>query len=158
MINIDFNYMITVLTPPVQRTVEVIAGIKAKFTPLETVKADFYAFFNKIEYEMIWNGQVCMLEELLNLEFDEIDKSIFISNANNIEKQFVFNTAEANEPTYVFNTIEVADPLYLRNDIESAQYHFIVNIPAAVTFNEAQLKFFVNKYKLAGKRWKIVII
>ena len=158
MILIDFSYLIISILPPAHRTVEVVAAVNAKFAPLITIRDWFYTFFDQIEYELTWNGQVCMLEHLLNLEFDPINIGIYITDAENLDNQYVFNALESNEPTIVFNNSEAQEPLYLFNNSEVAQYHFIVNVPSSVTFNEDQLKYFVNKYRLAGKRWKIEIV
>lgn len=157
MIAIDFNFLIETLTPPVHRTIEVVSSIKANFSPLSQLKDSFDSFFDRIEYEMTWNGQVCMLEQLLNLEFDP-NFGIKITDAENIDKKFLFNKAELNESTYLSNETESADPTYIYNKSEVAEYHFIVQVPSTVTFNEDLLKFFVNKYRLAGKRWKIEIV
>ncbi len=158
MININFITFIEQLTPPVHRRIEVISFIKAAFAPLTQLKSFFFSFFNTVECNLTWNGQVCMLEHLLNNEFDEVDRTIYITDAQNISSSFLFNDAENNEDSHIFNESEGADPYYVYNATEVSQYHFVVNIPAAVTYNEDQLKFYVNKYKLAGKRWKIVIV
>lgn len=158
MIGIDFNYLIESLTPPVHRTIEVVSSIKANFKPLEQLKDTYEQFYSDIEYELTWNGQVCMLEHLLNEKFDSINSGIFITDAVNIDKLHIFNLAENNEITIVSNESEPTAPTYIHNKSEVSEYHFIVNIPSSVTFNEEQLKYYVNKYKLAGKRWKIEIV
>jgi hypothetical protein len=158
MIAIDFNLLISALTPPVHRSIEVIAAIRSKYAPLEQLKDQFNLFQERIDYEMTWNGQVCMLEHLLNLEFDPINNGIFITDGVPLDKKYLFNEAESNEPTYIHNDSEPIEPTYIYNDSEVANYHFIVNVPLSVTFDENLLKFFVNKYRLAGKRWKIDII
>lgn len=158
MININFNYLIETITPPVHRTIEVVSSLKANFKPLDQIKVLFEQFFGDVEYELTWNGQVCMLEHLLNKEFDPLNEGIYIADAINIDKLHIFNDLEDNEPTFVSNKSESSNPTYIHNKAEVSEYHFIVNIPASVTFNTDQVQFYVNKYKLAGKRWKIEIV
>lgn len=158
MITIDLYYLIQILLPPVHRSMLIIDYIKASIKPLSDVLTDFYSFFDKIKYELQFNGQVCLLEHLLNDQFDDVDRGIYITDAVNLSNTFIFNAAEGNEPTYLFNTSESESPVYLFNESEIVNYDFIVNIPASITYNAELLKFYVNKYKCAAKRWKIEII
>lgn len=158
MITIDLYYLINVLLPPVHRLEEIIYYLRASIKPLDELLQNFYSFFDAIEYDLQFNGQVIMLEHLLNDKFDNVDRGIYITDAVNVGNLFLFNKTEDNEQTFLFNSDEEETPTYLKNRAEIQNFDFIVNVPAAVTFNEDQLKFYVNKYRCFGKRWKIEII
>lgn len=158
MIIIDFYFVILWLLPPQHKAPEVIDYMKAAFKPLIQLHEQFDEFYDQIKYDLEFNGQVCNLERLLNEQFDPIDNGIYISDAVFIEQTFIFNDAENNEETYLFNNSEGGAPTYLFNQSEINPYDFIVNVPGTVSFNEDLMKFYLNKYKHAAKRYKIEII
>lgn len=158
MILIDLHYIINVMLPPVHRINEIIKYIQAVIKPLDDVLQEFYVFFEQNKYNLQFNGQVMNLERLLNEQFDNVANGIYITDAINVNEVFLFNKEEGNELTFLHNKIEVADPYYLQNSMEIENRDFIVNIPSAVVYNADLLKFYVNKYRAFGKRWKINIV
>mgnify|MGYP001627188784 CR=1 FL=1 len=158
MIVIDLYLLLYFTLPPAHSTEEVFSYLQAAFKPLETLQTSFYEFFEQKKYDLQFNYQVCMLEHLLNDQFDPEDRGIYITDADFIEQTYLFQQSEGNEPLYVFNDTEDESPVYLFNQSEVSQFDFIVNVPEAVEFNIDLMKFYLNKYKHAAKRYKIEII
>lgn len=158
MIVIDFYFVILWLLPPQHKAPEVVDFLKAAFKPLIELHNDFDAFYAQIKYDLEFNGQVINLERLLNEQFDPIDNGIYITDGIYIEQVFIFNNAENNEETYLFNNSESETPTYLFNQSEINPYDFIVNVPSTVVFDENLMRYYLNKYKHAAKRYKIEII
>lgn len=159
MIVIDFIYCISALLAPAHRSIEVVSYLKASFAPLITIQNDFHEFYEEKKYELIFNGQVIMLEHLLNDLFDEVNREIEIDDSEQTINVYWFNNSDENEENYLFNAAEVSDPYYLFNSSEyDADTDFIIKIPNTVTFDEELLKFYVNKYKCAGMRYIIQIV
>ncbi|MCX8482857.1 MAG: hypothetical protein ORN50_04700 [Crocinitomicaceae bacterium] len=158
MISIDLFYLIQILLPPVHRIVEVKKYMKAAAKPLSELLDSFYLFFDDIKYVLQFNGQVIYLEHILNDQFDNVDRGIYIEDADNNQNVFIFNLAEENEQLFLFNLVEEETPVYFYNYSEVSNFDFIVYIPASVTFDEELVKYYVNKYKCAAKRWKIEIV
>lgn len=158
MIVIDFYFLVLWLLPPQHKAPEVIEYLNAAFKPLIQLHETFDDFYAQIKYELEFNGQVCNLERLMNETFDPINNGIYITDAVFIEQVFIFNDAENNEETYLFNNSEGGAPTYLFNQSEINPYDFIVNVPSTVAFNEVEMKYLLNKYKHAAKRYKIEII
>lgn len=159
MIFIDLYLELLQMIPPAHRYDWWIDYHKATIKPLDQLLQSFYSFFDQKKYELTFNGQVIYMEHVLNDQFDTIDRLITITDSSLLDSLFLFTEAEANEPTYIHTAAEAATPLYLNT---YAEYYddvdFIVNIPSTVTFDLEQLKYWVNKYRIAPMRWDINII
>lgn len=158
MISIDLFYLIQILIPPVHRIVEIEKYLRAAARPLIELQSLFYSFYNEIKYVLQFNGQVIYLEHILNDQFDFVVRGIYIDDAVVVENVFLFQLAEANEQLFLFNLSEGQAPVYFSNYSEVSAFDFVVYIPSSVAFDEALVKYYVNKYKCAGKRWKIEIV
>lgn len=159
MIIIDFLVLIDFIIPPVQREDWLLEYIKSAFKPLDTLKQQFYIFYEKQKYELTFNGQVIYLEHVLNDQFDNIDRGIYITDATLIQSKYIFTDIENNEETFLYMESEGEPPYNIYTNQEYIDdVDFIVNIPSAVTYDEDLLKFWVNKYRITPMRWKIEIV
>ncbi|MBN9293730.1 MAG: hypothetical protein J0G96_07115 [Flavobacteriia bacterium] len=122
--------------------------------PLISLHTQFQQFYDRKTYELIWNGQVCVLEELLNREFDGALKRIWIEDYIESDDVYIFNVEEQNEETFVFNASELEDPLYIFKSDESLS-GFIIHIPIALVFNQDYFHALVKKYKLPSINYTI---
>lgn len=117
-------------------------------------------------YKMQHNCQVIYLEKVLNEHYEIADydlnnhvatRKIYISDAPINERDFIHLNQEP-ETMWLF---EENDPGTAEDDIEyidvmgGAAYHFIINIPTIVVFNEVTLRTLVDFYKLGGKKYII---
>lgn len=156
MIQIDLLLLIEMLLPPVLRWIFNVKYIEAATAPLNTVLTAFYSFFNATEYELIFNGQVIMMEHLLNDQFDNALRRIYIDDADQIPAVYWFNQSENNEDNFLWNESEGEDPVYLFNTSQvSADVDFIVYVPVGLVYDENLMKYYINKYRAGGKRFKI---
>lgn len=114
------------------------------------------------------SGQEASLEHYLNDQYGitytipgrEADiaarRIIWINDGSDQSKTYIYNTEEAKPATYVYNTEEDAEPLYLYNREESSAVEFRVMVPSTLSYDTAQLKAYVNKYRPAGNRFTII--
>lgn len=118
-----------------------------------------HTFYQEKEYEMTFTGQVIYLEHYLNDLYDPINRDIYIEDFDGPETTYLFNKAENNEETYLFNKSENEPPTYLYNkaELQALQIDFVVFVPASVTFTEVVMRKQIDKYKLAGKAYKIEV-
>jgi hypothetical protein len=158
MIVIDFIYLIFLLVPPVMRNAELTAYLRALTKPIATMHTQFQQFYEDKKGELTWNGQVCMLEEMLNRRFDPTFKRIYIEDQYE-DEVFLFNIVEQNEETFVFNVSEPEDvnhpPVYIYNSSELLS-GFIIHVPVGLTFNLNLFHYLVRKYKLQTVKYTIV--
>jgi len=160
MIIFDVNQMIEANLSPRLRKAFTMEFLKMVMSPLVVSYAQFYQYVNEKEYELIFNGQVIYMEHLLNDQFDNINRGIYITDAPQQQNQVTFfNENENNEETVIYNESEGEQPIVVYNYDEVISWpDFIVNVPASVVFDENRLKGYLNKYKLGGKNYKIKIV
>lgn len=168
MIYINYIYLISSLIPLQLRNAGLIAFLNACITPVATLHNKFQQYFQSKKWELKWNGQVCMLEELLNQVFNpsELPFRIYISDGDILGGTYVFKTSEEigiEEETHVWLSTSETDvnENILYNDTwlfqaNEQEEHFIIHVPENLTFNEDQFKALVDKYKLPTKKYKIV--
>lgn len=162
MILIDLFLLIQMYLPPILRETEpddlwIQYYLQAGMKPLNDVKTSFYSYFNAVEYELLFNGQVMNLEHLLNNEFDEVERRIHIEDGIQNPIKYLYNQAETNEPIYLNNASEDAPGQYIYNHSETAaEFDFIVYVPVGFVYDEILMRYYVNKYRAAGKRFTIL--
>lgn len=164
MIYIDLFYLLNITLPPFLRGPKLIAFLYPAYTVLKNMQTEFYDFFDRVKYELQFNGQVVMLEHLLNDQFDPALRRIFINSEEQLEKIFIYNVDEsipAEEEIYLYNLedVEETTETYFYNSIEyDLDNDFTIHVPDGLTFDEIQMIGLVNKYKLVAKRFNIVNI
>lgn len=132
--------------------------IGALLAPLQSLNVSFSEYVSATRYDLAFNGQVIYLEHVLNDQFDDADRRIYIDDPAG---QQVFTP-------YVFNQVEQQPAIILRNKSEAEPTPFLYNQPELVVTNdfvvhvpvsvfsptvETQMKALINKYRIAGKRY-----
>lgn len=159
MISIDLYILITQLLPPAMYYDWYSDYIKSAAKPLNDLYTSFYSFFDSVKYRLTFNGQVIYMEHVLNDQFDNINRGIYITDSNLVDSTFIFTHAEGNEPFYIGMNSESLTPNYLFTNQEYVDdVDFVVNVPSTVTFNIDELKYLVNSYRIAPMRWEINIV
>jgi hypothetical protein len=135
-----------------------MARLNATMIPVKYLYNIFIAFVNATTYDLNHNGQVVHLEAVLNDAFDDTLRRIVIVDGPDEEPVYIYLPAEL-KPVPLYTTAE-AKPVYLYTDAEIAALgpDFIVEIPAAVSFNAQYLDGLIQKYKLTSKTYSILIV
>ena len=124
----------------------------------QSIRIRFLDFVSAKRYDLSRTAQVIMLEDLLNNEFDNVNRQIYIGDANLLAYTFLYMYQENQPSTAFYMDTEippgVAQPLYLNEEYDQG-YDFIVYVPTGLLYDQQKLKALVNKYKLAGKRYII---
>ncbi len=151
--NLNINKLVTLLTPTFLRKEKFLAWLRVLHFPLIKVIDNFNFNRNENLYDLAHNGQVCHLRKVLNDRFDPSQRRIKIVDAQQYTRTWLY-------------AIPYSQPIYLGkryiHPIEAFAdngFDFIVLIPQPLNqeISQQQLKAFVGKYKLTGKRYKIVI-
>jgi hypothetical protein len=120
-----------------------VVFLKAILQPINMLYNDFLLYQTYTRGVIKTNGQVCKLRGALNSNFDPSLRRITITGGVIQQVLYVYTMAE-NKPQYL--------PQYL-NDIDG--YQFIVNIPQALSINDASFRLFINTYKLPTTKYII---
>ncbi len=165
MFESDFDNIAKLLIPTALRQSKTIAWLKVMISQVKALKVQFIAYRLKSLFLLSHTSQVMSLEHLLNYYFNpSANKSdqnyagngIYITDAITGAETYLYNSSEQAAETYLYNSSEQAADTYLYNSVEFAErIGFIVNIPTAFNINVNELSGFVEKLRLAGKRYEI---
>lgn len=116
----------------------------------------FLAFRKRVKYKLLITPQVCYLEKALNDKYDFTQRRIFIEDGDENDPLYLYMRAEL-KPVKLYKRIE-ALPAWLIQRTETAQFgvDFTIHVPADITFDSAEMRTFVNVYKLVTKTYQIV--
>lgn len=160
--SVDWYKLVVQLLPFSLRHESVTNFMYAFISPLNTVYSAFKDFKQLKEYEVKHNGQVVLLEKLLR-DFYKTD-NIRITDGEVYDETYItFSNRqfEINFQQYIgYQTSK--EELYIGNDYSQLYSHFVIHMPKDFIDNkvlykhgEAGLRRIVDKYKLAGKVYKI---
>ncbi len=159
MIQIDLTYLFQILLPINLRKSIITAYLDTVNITMTGLYNTFYLLFAQIKYDLTFNGQVILLEHLLNDKYDSILRRIYIDEESTGINTFIFNVIEDNEETYIFNNTENGTNIYLFNNSElSSLADFTIYVPSDVVFEMIQLRKLVDIYKLPTKLYSVEIV
>ncbi len=124
--------------------------------PIGDVVEWFNIFKEKARWAIAYNGQTLVLELALNDKWPDALGGIYIENQvpQSLVTYFYINN-ELPQVGYLYQSSE--DYItYVFDSNAMPPWDFIVWVPAALTYNEEQMRAYVNQYKIAGKRFKIL--
>lgn len=149
--NLDINKLTTLLTPTFLRKEKFLAWIRVLHFPLIEIVDKFNFNRNENLYNLAHNGQVCYLRGALNDRFDPSQRRIRITDGNRYKREYIYTDGEQ-KPRYL-------GTIYLRDDADYGDtgVDFIVEVPRGLTYNQFEMKYFIDFYKLASKRYKIQV-
>lgn len=161
MFNFDFLNTIKRLLPPKRRKIKYIAWLAGLFSPLRKLKDQFTTLQADKNYEIAFNTQTLSLENRINQHYSLPLGTIYIETIASISNDvFDFWLSENQTPKYVYWLSENSTPQYIywlsETSPQAIGNDFIVYVPAALVFDEQEMKAIINLYKLAGKRYTIV--
>jgi hypothetical protein len=137
-----------------------LAWLRALMAPLQSLNVAFREYVAEVRYAMYLTGQVIYLEHYLNDLYDPVARRIYIEDGDAGVPLFLYNKEEAQAPIIIYNKAEseTAPVLFIKADVEG-QFDFAIVIPWANIPDVEALKMRsrVNKYKIAGKRYDIVV-
>jgi hypothetical protein len=153
--NIDFTKLPAWLTPQALQTDRVLVLLRACCYPFVALHNIFLKYRKAKIYQLTITPQVCYLQMLLNDKYDSTERRIEIVDAEWHLPLFVYTEAES-KPVYIRKQSE-ADPTYVYVDGEAGavQNDFVVKVPAAVSFSEAEMRAAIDSYKLFGTTYTI---
>jgi len=153
---VNWNRLVGWLIPATLFQPKMFAWCKSLVAPISSLHGFFLAFRKQKNYELAITGQVCLLEKLLNDKFDNSLRRIFITDGEKSKRKYAFTVNEF-VPLPIYKEDE-NKPLFIYQDgeIATTTYHFIVNVPTALTLDNAVLISILNTFKLPSRKYNIV--
>jgi hypothetical protein len=143
MYALDLNKIINWLLPAPIRKALSIAWLNALLAPVSWLHGRFLSWSNSTRYRLNITPQVRSLEGYLNRFFDPFGGEIYITDGISTNMVFMFLESENR-------------PLYLPTFISGTEFDFIVHCPFAIKNQEAQIRSFLDAYKLPSKRYQLL--
>lgn len=158
--SMDINKLIKLLKPSVLQKPRHYAWLKSLLSPLAETHENFKDFRLEFNRKLRYNGQVIVLENLLNNLFNNTDRGILVqTNPSGLSQIYLFNKEENQTPNYIYQKAE-GKPIYVFQKDENLQqiWDFEVIVPDGILTleQERQIKAITNKYKLDGKRPRFI--
>lgn len=150
--DMDFKKMVEQLLGALLRKPKRVAWLTACLQPLRTIHTAFINYTNARVDEIKWNGQTIKLQNLL---INKFGAGIYIAN-NQLELNGAFVGAGNDIAWYIGQQNDNAQFIDETYSISGAS--FTVFVPAVITFVQSEMEAFINKYKLHGTTYEIVII
>lgn len=145
MYNIDWlRFLLDRLWSPL-RKVKMIAFLQALITPIKGLDTKFGLFRSEVKECVTITPQKRIMQYWLNQKFDPTNQSIEILDYVEVNTVFAYNESE-NETVFL--------PTFLSGNI----YGFEVRLPISLQSDEPFIKAFLDKFKLAGKKYKLTYI
>lgn len=128
--------------PVDQRNNRLYALLKGLIAPLMVAYNEFDQYRKGVTTELTRTAAVCRLRGGLNDMFDNIDRRIIVIRDTGGTILYVFTEAE-NRPQYL--------PKYLG----AGTVNYIVKVPAALAYRDADLRLYITRYNLEPLTWRI---
>lgn len=144
--------MVQQLLGAIQRRVVRVAWLTAVLKPLRDFHDKFLEFTDQKAYEIKWNGQTIKLEQLL---INRFGSGITITN-NIVEVNGAF-VGEGNDVAFFIGAGN-HNSQFIDQSYNISQVNFTVSVPGAITFEQSEMEAWINKYKIFGTTYEIVIV
>jgi hypothetical protein len=152
---VDFFGNTKTLIPSLIRNTRVRLYLAMLLEPLQQLNKSFKSYVSAKRYELTWNGQVCMLEQMLRDAFDNGDTRIYISDPDvSVEgTAVIYYKSEDQQPTFIYPNGGGQNPILRYKSEYLASVHFIVFVPSDLYISGILqgMKTLLDKYKIAGK-------
>jgi hypothetical protein len=153
--SVDLGRLATWLVPKALRKDRFLVMVKAGVLALYVTYNAFLRYRDAKSYQLRITPQKCYLERLLNDRFDSTDRRIRIVDAVWHLPSFIFQEPEL-KPEYEYQEGEAAPRyLYQEGEVGIARLDFVVRVPMAVAFVDAEMRAMLDQYKLFGTKYTI---
>ena len=150
--DIDHNKLIIWLTPNRLRNTRLLAFFQVICYSIIVLYQNFVRYKTAKEYQLLISPQVCYLQRLLNDRYDYAQRRIIVADADDKAPLVIFTPAEL-KPVYLGSQF-----IYTNGEAGSIKDDFVVKVPGAINFENAEMISLIKTYRLAGMKPKIQII
>lgn len=152
--NVNVRKLAEQIVPTFLRGKVLVAYVKSLVKPLDDVHYWFIQMRKDNLYIMAHNGQKVYLRAALNDKFDPELRRIEIDDGNLYDPTYIYTDAEIDANPYLARYLDLI--LYQDQDLGDTAVDFYVRVPTDIAYNEYEMKYLIDFYKLASKRYKIV--
>ena len=152
--NVDVRKLAVQILPTFLRGQVMQTYVRALVKPIDDIHYQFLQKRKENLYIMEHNGQKCYLRAVLRDKYDPELRRIQIDDGNLFDAEYIYTDAEINSNPFLAKFLDLI--LYQDSDLGDTAVDFYVKVPADIFYNEYEMKYLIDFYKLASKRYKIV--
>jgi hypothetical protein len=155
--DIDFEKMLDDNTPQkLKKEADFLAWMAVLFYPLAKMYNDFLRFCDATIYDLLFTGQVCSLERMLNDKYDFTNRRIYIEDAVIQSPIYLYQDVENKEVDLYTDAENIAVSIFTDGETNGqTSNHFIVFVPVSIAFDATEMRTVIMQKRLVGKRFKI---
>lgn len=154
--HVSFCKLSQLLLPTFLRKKRMIAWLCVLTHPISTLYSDWLKNRRNNLYIVEHNSQVCYLRKVLNDEFDRALRRIIITDGLNLDAFYIYTEGEG-KPQWLHTESE-NNPIYLHpSSAYAGAVDFYVVVPSDLIFDENKMRALIDFYRLASKRYEIVV-
>lgn len=139
------------------RKPKMVAWVNSMLKPVKNLHTKFINYRRKTVYKIDHTSQVFSLEKMLNDEFDQQERRIYIVDGVYRSALYFYNPEE-NAPIHFYNPEEDQNQyFYNPEELQNLDVDFVVVLPQS--FNRAEelrLRSHVDFYRLPDKTYEII--
>lgn len=156
---VNWNKLAILLLPTHIRKVKIVHYLLVLMTPIKTIYYKFRTFRDLKLYDLTINGQVILLEKVLNDTFDSALRRIYITDGNTYMPP-LFLEEYKNRPVIFKEEGDADNPTFwaIDNLDDIISFNFFVHVPNELYYEASRMRALVNRYKAFGRTFNIVII
>ncbi len=154
----DIDKFVNDVLPPVWRNDFTRSWLKALLIPFLTLYNEFVATSIALDFRIKYSSQQKVLASLLNKLFDPSQNRIRVqTDSDELIDVVTYYESEGEPPIFTYYESEGKPPLYTYYGTEyDTNGGFTVYVPVSLAGNEAAIRAWVNYYKYASTKFKIV--
>jgi hypothetical protein len=142
---IDFDRLAQDMLPAMLRKPRMLAFVAALLVGLRTTHSGFLSFRSRIAYELPIGPELRVLRHYLNELYDFTDRRITITDGQDGEPLRIYTEGED-------------QPIYLPVFLAAQSVDFTVTLPESARGFEAEIRRFLDLYKLLTKTYRIIYL
>ncbi len=165
MFSLDYDILIKQITPSaLLYKPKFYCLLKSLIAPIKQLYQYFVSYKAICDEKLNFTPQTIYIEKLLNDKFDIIHRNIYIEDLSNEEYHILYNKAEGIvDEIVIYNKAENEDETELINKSEIITINYNVRVPATMYADLTadidfmnSFRYYVEYYKMAGKRYQIL--
>lgn len=158
-INHNYEALGEQMTPRLLRKPRMLAWVRVILSQLNWLKDQFVVWAVAIGQELKWNGQVIVLERALSRRYLNADVGVIVDNtATRLPRWLGWYRSEGQPALGTgWHKSETQPELgfgYWRTEY-AGEVDFIVKFPVAYIYNESEVRAYLSRYVICGKRYTI---
>lgn len=143
---------------PLHSATKLLAFIEAAAAPLKPTIDGFQNYAETMVRQARWNSQRAIIESALNEAFPNGGGGIQVETVNQaIQRNRIWFLTEGQQPRFIYFLAAGQPPIYAYSVAELLSFvDFHVKVPTGSLTDFDALRRFVNRFRIAGKRFDII--